>query len=57
MRCSLRVAQKTTRTTVLMTALTDSKKQNKPYQEKTNLKPPTSKAGKGGEGIRKGFLG
>ncbi len=44
-------------TTVLMTVPTDYEKQNKLYREKTNTQAPTSKAGKGGEGIRKGFLG
>ncbi len=50
-------APKPKSTTILMTAQTDSEKQNKPFRETTKSSKPTFKAGKGGEGIRKGFLG
>ena len=45
-----------TSTTVLMTALTDTKKQNKPYQEKT---PPSTnhvQSGERGRGDKEGVL-
>ena len=45
----LTAAPKTNSTTVSITVPTDYEKQNKLYREKTNLQPPTSKAGKRGE--------
>ena len=48
---------KKTSTTVLMTAQTNSEKQKNPTEKKQIPNHQLPKRGKGGSGVRKGFLG